>query len=48
MNIQTACTLARIYAKHSIAGAVRMLINAGLELGWAARYVFAALRAQRA
>lgn len=48
LNIHTACTLARIYAKHSIAGAVRLLVSCGVALNLAARYVFAALRAQRA
>jgi hypothetical protein len=47
IKLHTACALARIYAKHSIAGAVRLLMNAGLAMNDAARYVFAVLRAQR-
>lgn len=47
IRLHTACALARIYANYSIAGAVRLLMNAGLALNDAARYVFAVLRAQR-
>jgi hypothetical protein len=47
ISLHTACALARIYAKHSIAGAVRLLMNAGVALNDAARYVFAVLRSAR-
>jgi hypothetical protein len=47
-TIHEACALARVYAKRCITAAVGLLIDAGLTLNQAARYVFAVLRAQRA
>lgn len=47
MTIANACALARMYARYTWAGAVQILIEAGLSLQCAARYVLAALRAQR-
>jgi hypothetical protein len=46
-TIHTACVLARAYARYSIQGACRLLMQAGVALNDAARYVFAVLRAQR-
>lgn len=47
MNIRTACYLARLYARRSIAAAVQLLLDVGLTLNAATRYVLAAARAQR-
>lgn len=47
-KIQTACALIRAYGNRCIAASVKLLIDAGLTINDAARYVFAVLRAQRA